>query len=61
MSNVFETDSIILTAGKLSGMKLKLMLIMQCFSLPRTPWLLSPDVQLYFLEQYHMASYVQSR
>lgn len=56
MNNVFETDSLILTVGKLSGRKLKLILTTQCLSLSLTPCLLSPDVHLYFLDQGRMTN-----
>lgn len=51
MNNVFQTDSIILTVEKLSGMNLKLILTPWCLS--PTPGLLSPDVHLCFVDQGH--------
>lgn len=36
MNDVFETDSIIPTVGKLSGIKLKLILTTSCLALSRT-------------------------
>lgn len=44
MNNVFQTDSIILTVEKLSGMSLKLILITWCPS--PNPGVLSPGIFL---------------